>query len=182
MDQGEHGRAAARIQQLLEDLQSLAGQPVWQRVEELVQRLLQLYGAGLSRLVDELRAAGRLEELLSRDAGGEDLLTHLLLLHELHPWPVAERVRRALDRARTQLEPQLGNFALLDVEAGRARVSLHNPPPLPAGLSAERLLLRAVADAAPEVTTIQVEGLPPPAPPELVQIDLRRARRAPEGP
>jgi hypothetical protein len=165
-------READRIEQLLEELETLTARPVWLRIEELAQRLVQLYGSGLERMLGHLQAAGRLDEAIAERLASDELLSSLLLLHGLHPWPVEERVRRALERAAPQLA-DLGVFSLLAVEGEVARLRLDGPPP--AAVSAERLLYRALADAAPEILRVQVEGLTPPAP-GLVQIDLRRGR------
>jgi hypothetical protein len=50
---------------------------------EAVQAVVELYGEGLRRLM-----AGAREE--------DELVAHLLVLHDLHPLPVEERVRAAL--------------------------------------------------------------------------------------
>ena len=50
---------------------------------EAVQALMDLYGEGLRRMM-----AGAREE--------DDLVSHLLVLHDLHPVPLDERVREAL--------------------------------------------------------------------------------------
>ena len=64
------------------------------------QALLDLYGEGLARLV------GCSPSTTTRRAGaalaGDELVSHLLLLHGLHPVPLEQRVRGALDEvART---------------------------------------------------------------------------------
>jgi hypothetical protein len=174
----DDGGGAARIEQLLEDLRSLAAGPVWQRVEELVQRLLSLYGSGLERCLGHLAQLGRLDDALAERLASDDLLSPLLLLHGLHPWPVERRAREALERVRPQLSAHLGDFVFLGVEGDVARLRLTGTPV--ADLSAERLVHRALVDVAPEISRVELEGLraPPPRPrPEaLVQIGLPRAR------
>jgi Fe-S cluster biogenesis protein NfuA len=160
---------ARRIEQLLDDVQSLAAGPVWARVEELVQRLVHLYGAGLARLITHVPPAA------ADQVASDELVASLLLLHGLHPWPLERRVREALEQARPQLSAHVGTFTLVSVEGDLARLRLEGAPPS-AALSAERLLHRALIDAAPEIARVEVEGVTRAEPAErLVQIDLRRS-------
>ena len=101
-------REGVRIEGLLDDLQALAAGPVWQRVEELVQRLVRLYGVGLGRLIDCVANGGTLDEAVAARVAQDELLASLLLLHGLHPWPTEVRVRRALETLRSELGPEVG--------------------------------------------------------------------------
>ena len=49
---------SGRIQQLLDDVRELSPAPAWERVEELVKRLLAMQGEGLARLLSHARASG----------------------------------------------------------------------------------------------------------------------------
>jgi Fe-S cluster biogenesis protein NfuA len=175
---------AARIEQLLEDVRELAGQPVWQRVQELVQRLVRLYGAGLEHLLSHLRDLDRLDQPLAERLAGDELVSSLLLLSDLHPFTVGERVRRALEVARPTLESHLGPFELLGVEGAVVQLRLQGASAVGAAsvLSAERLVARVLQDAAPEIGRVDIQGLRRPAAASaeapLLQIDLGRVRAA----
>jgi hypothetical protein len=83
-EDGELRRESERIAQLIEDLGALAGAPVRQRAEELVRRLIHLYGEGLRRLMGIF--AGRpLDELTRARLRADALVSSLLVLHDLHP-------------------------------------------------------------------------------------------------
>src|ERR1700744_3207095 len=98
----------ADVERLLEDLETLADPVARQTATGVVQALLELYGAGLGRMVEEISAS---------DSGGEsahafaedELISHLLLLHGLHPVAVEDRVRDALTEVRPYLESHGGN-------------------------------------------------------------------------
>jgi hypothetical protein len=77
-------RESERIAQLIEDLGALAGAPVRQRAEELVRRLIHLYGEGLRRLMGIL-AAEPLDPAAHARLRGDALVSSLLVLHDLHP-------------------------------------------------------------------------------------------------
>ena len=88
-------REGDRIANLIDDLAAVGGAPVKQRVEELVGRLLHLYGTGLASLLRILNmvvgADGRLDEATRARLRADPLLSSLLVLHGLHPDPDAAR-------------------------------------------------------------------------------------------
>jgi Fe-S cluster biogenesis protein NfuA len=145
----------ARIDVLLDDVHDV----------ELVQALVDLYGEGLARIVahDPECVAGLAED---------ELVSHLLLLHGLHPLPLEERVRGALADVRPYLEQHGGDVELLGVEAGVARLRLEgscNGCP-----SSTATLKHAIEDAiqrvAPDVEEIRAEGAVEPS--GLLQIEI----------
>jgi hypothetical protein len=54
---------------------------------EAVQAIVEMYGEGLARIVARVDASALLDD---------ELIAHLLVLHDLHPTPVEERVRGVL--------------------------------------------------------------------------------------
>ena len=85
--QAELRREGERIAQLIEDLGAMAGAPVGQRVDELVRRLMHLYGTGLAHLLrilagDQLQ---RLDDAARERLRADALLSSLLVLHGIHP-------------------------------------------------------------------------------------------------
>jgi hypothetical protein len=54
---------------------------------EAVQALVEMYGEGLARIAERVDMSALLDD---------ELVEHLLLLHDLHPVPVEERVRAVL--------------------------------------------------------------------------------------
>ncbi len=73
-----------RIAQLIEDLGALAGATVRQRAEELVRRLLHLYGEGLRRLM-RILATDPLDAPTRARLQADALVSSLLVLHAIHP-------------------------------------------------------------------------------------------------
>lgn len=129
---------AARLGTLLAAL--LAGEHR-RPTEELVRQLTDLYGDGLGRVVTALREHA--PDLLAEIAA-DDVVTNLLVLHDLHPLDVAARVRRALDRVG-------GDVGYLGLDGGVVRVWLGG-----GCSSVPRATVEAAArDAAPELTGVE---------------------------
>jgi len=165
-------RRGERIERLLDEARTLAPPPVWERVEQLVQALVELYGDGLGRLLALVAEAGAPGEPLATRLAGDELVAGLLALHGLHPHDAATRIRRALDEAA----PRVGPIELVSLEEGVARLRLGPRNPHGPGLS--RALERLVEEVAPEVARVELEGMTPSQPPQLIQIDLVRSRAA----
>ncbi|MDX6511661.1 MAG: hypothetical protein QOE36_1165 [Gaiellaceae bacterium] len=131
------------------------------RATELVGALVDLYGEALARL------------LAGADPVEDELLSHLLLLHDLHPDDVETRIRQALDDVRPYLGSHGGDVELLGVEDGVAHLRLGgtcNGCPSSA-VTLQNAIETAVLKAAPDVERIEAEGVAAPAPgPVLLQI------------
>jgi Fe-S cluster biogenesis protein NfuA/nitrite reductase/ring-hydroxylating ferredoxin subunit len=159
----------ARIEELLG---ALAAGKDRAAAEELVSVLVELYGEGLDRIVTVL---GERQPALLAELADEPAVEGLLLLHGLHPLDVNARVSRALDRVRPYLGSHAGGVRFLGVDdAGVAHLRLEgNCDGCPSSTLTVRLAIDgAVQDAAPEVTSVQVEGVTEPPPPgqKLLQI------------
>src|SRR5437763_14748789 len=101
------------VERLLEQLETLTDPVARQTATAVVQALLELYGAGLERIVEEIAARddGRLAQALADD----ELVAPLLLLHGLHPVALEDRVVEALDGVRPYVESHGGNVELLEI-------------------------------------------------------------------
>jgi Fe-S cluster biogenesis protein NfuA len=154
-------RTGARIEELLDGFRAAAQPGVGERAEELVALLVELYGAGLERVVALLGDEPGGEALLRRLAS-DDLVASLLVLHDLHPDDTETRVRAALDEVRPYLGSHAGGVELLGVDAdGVVRLRLQGScDGCPSSLVTVRTAIeRAVEEAAPEVVRVDVEGV-----------------------
>nr|WP_280411771.1 NifU family protein [Nocardia asiatica] len=143
--------AGDRIETLLE-ASSAGGALARERAEQLVRELVELYGAGLARVVGLLDAAA--VERLARD----DLVASLLLVHGLHPHDVDTRVRDALDTVRPYLGSHGGDVHLVDIVDGVVRLELAGScKSCPSSsVTLELAVEDAVRAAAPEIESIEV--------------------------
>ena len=184
MDDAQARERVAEVDALLESLETLPDPVVRQTAMEVVEALLDLYGEGLARLVDhvaERDADGSLAHALAQD----ELVSHLLLLHDLHPVPVEARVRQALDEVRPYLDSHGGDVELLGVEGGVARLRLEGScNGCPSSAATLKLAIEdAIQRAAPELERVEADGAvaPMPAPPPgLVALPMANLAPAPQ--
>lgn len=150
-----------RVQDLLGSLDDIADPVAQARVQELVGAVLELYGAGLERILGVLEDAGA-SALPIRDTLLDDgIVASLLLIHGLYPIPLEERVTQALDSVRPFLATHGGNVELVSVEDGIARLKLQGScdgcPSSAATL--ENALREAIEAAAPDLLGLEVQGV-----------------------
>jgi Fe-S cluster biogenesis protein NfuA len=159
-----------RVARLLEELTG-PGCPQAGRVEELVRALTAVYGEALTRVVS-LVDAGTLHRLAA-----DPVVSGMLVLHDLHPVGTAARVSAALDAVRPALGKHAGGVELLGVdEALVVHLRLEGScDGCPSSLATVRgAIERAVFEAAPEVSGVEVAGLAEQSP-ALLQIQPRPA-------
>jgi Fe-S cluster biogenesis protein NfuA len=167
------GDRVARIEALLEALESMPDPAARGTATEVVQAVLDLYGEGLARLVDHV--AEHDDGQIAAAVADDELVSHLLLLHGLHPVPLLERVQGALDGVRPYLDQHGGDVELLGVDDGVVRLRLEGTCN---GCPSSRVTLKsaieeAIYKAAPDVESVQAEGVHEPAAAGgLLQIEL----------
>jgi Fe-S cluster biogenesis protein NfuA/nitrite reductase/ring-hydroxylating ferredoxin subunit len=171
------------IQQLVERVQDLqaqldgAGESVPRELaEELVSAVVQMYGAGLARIVQSLVDAGGEGERIATSLADDPLVATLLLIHDLHPVPLEQRVQQALDSVRPYMESHGGNVQLLSLEDGVARIHLQGSCSdcSASSVTLELAIKQALEEAAPDLEGLEVEGVKaaPAGPSESVWIDV----------
>jgi Fe-S cluster biogenesis protein NfuA len=157
----------ARLDDLLGKLEEIPGATAAMALEA-AQALTEVYGTALARVVE--RASPALLDAFDRD----ELLRHLLVLHDLHPLPVEERISRALDRVRPYLHSHGGDVELVSIVDGVVRVLFtgHCDGCTSSAATMESAIREAVLAMAPEVERVEAEpatAAPHPAP--LISVD-----------
>jgi Fe-S cluster biogenesis protein NfuA len=150
-----------RVQELLGSLDEIADPVAQQRVQELIGTVLELYGAGLERVLGILGDAGD-DALPIRQALLDDgVVSSLLLIHGLYPVSLEERVLEALDSVRPFLAGHGGNVEFLGIDEGVARLKLEGScDGCPASAATLQNALKEAIDAtAPDLLGLEVEGV-----------------------
>ena len=167
-DQQEHLRRAERIEMLIQEVTELPDAHARATVEELIQALLDMYGEGLSRMLELIARSEASGNELINIFTQDDLLSSLFLLHELHPEDIETRIARALVEVRPYLKSHGGNVELVKIDNGVAYLRLEGScNGCPSSTITLKLAIEeAIYKAAPDLLELQVEGVtdPPPRP------------------
>jgi len=177
------------IEGLLAEIESFPDPAFHAKAQEIVESLLVIYGEGLNRILNIVW--DRLDEDTGTQVFGaliqDELVNHLLLLHDLHPVPIEDRVAQALEQVRPYLASHGGNVELLGVDQGVAHLRMQGScSGCPSSTVTLKLAIEeAVRKAAPDLERIEAEGVTEPAPQPVAFLpmsDLRRKKPASTGP
>jgi Fe-S cluster biogenesis protein NfuA len=172
MDEAQVAGRLERLDDLIGRLEAIPGATA-ELAMDAIGTLAEVYGEALRRIA---ALAGSCEGLLDRfDA--DDLIHHLLVLHDAHPAPVAARVERALESVRPYVESHGGSVELVGIDAGVAQVRLAGACETCAGSTAtiQATVTDAVLASAPELLGVeQAPGSPGAQPLIPVTALLRR--------
>ena len=152
--------ALSRIDALASALDEVADAGAREAARELLELVLNLHGLALARTLAIVASAEDGRALVERLAQDEQVRA-ALLLHGLHPEPIEERVRRAVER----LQPELGvlGFRVHVVAVGaamaRLRVDSAHGPEGSRAMGLQQQIEAAIVDEAPDLDEIVIEGL-----------------------
>lgn len=156
-----------RIEWLTAELEVLADPRARDLAEELVSAVLQLHGEGLERVLELIDEAGPPGGPIRQALVDDGVVGSLLLIHDLYPVSLEERVEEALASVQPYMESHGGGVELLGLEGGVARLRLHGSCDGCAASSAtlELAIKKALMETAPDLVGLEVEGaVEPPAP------------------
>jgi Fe-S cluster biogenesis protein NfuA/nitrite reductase/ring-hydroxylating ferredoxin subunit len=156
----------ARVQELTERLSRVGDAAAREAAEELVAAVIDLYGEGLERIFAALGDAGEGAAGLRERLTGDGVVASLMLIHDLYPVPLGDRVLEALESVRPYMESHGGDVELVELADGVARIRLQGScEGCPASASTLELAIKqALDEAAPDLAGLIVEGaegLPP---------------------
>jgi Fe-S cluster biogenesis protein NfuA/nitrite reductase/ring-hydroxylating ferredoxin subunit len=170
----EFERHLSRVESRIREVEAL--EPEARSVAiEAIRAVLDLHGGSLDRLLEMVveREQGR----LLGDFAQDEMVSGLLLLHGLHPLSLEERVQMALDRVKPYLGSHGGDVELVSLRDGVARLRLQGScEGCPSSTMTLRYAIeRELADAAPDLVDLQVDGLVEPRPPNFVPLTAIRS-------
>ncbi|MFH8342320.1 NifU family protein [Streptomyces sp. AM6-12] len=170
----------ARLDEALAGLEHTPGPAL-----EAVRLLTEVYGEALGRVLDGA------DERLGARLAGDELVGHLMVLHGVHPQPLAERAQRAVERLAPAVRERGGDLAWAGVEGEVARVRLDSGSGSGGGCgggcgggSADiaAAVREAVLAVAPELTGVEIvpAGEERRAAPAFVPLSTIKRRSVPQ--
>ena len=167
-DQEQLRATGDRIEHLLDEIGRLPDRRAKDWTEELLRLVTDMYEACLVRIIESACRPGSIAGPALLDSWLEDdLIASLLILHGLHPEGTRERVQRALE----DLNHSLGaaDVRLLDInpDEGTARIRALGDGTSGSQARVEAAVRKAIEDAAPEITEIDLERPLPSTPVSL---------------
>jgi Fe-S cluster biogenesis protein NfuA len=165
MTDGEFQAHAQRVEASTQRVNELQDDDARTAALELMQSLMDLHGEAMARIVEVLSESGDAGRNSLIELGRDPLLCGLMVLYGVHPLSLEERVVRAMERVRPQVQKQGGKVELLEVSDSLVRVSIsstgngcHSSPD-----ALKSVVEQAVREAAPEVIDFVAEGVAPAA-------------------
>jgi Fe-S cluster biogenesis protein NfuA/nitrite reductase/ring-hydroxylating ferredoxin subunit len=154
-----------RVQELTARLDDLADAHARELAQELVGSVIAMYGDGLQRIMEVITSAREAGETILDELAQDGAVASLLLIHDLYPVSLQDRVMEALDTVRPYMESHGGNVELVGLQDGVARLALQGSCN---GCAASRATLelaikQALDEHAPDLLGLEVQGVTEPA-------------------
>jgi Fe-S cluster biogenesis protein NfuA/nitrite reductase/ring-hydroxylating ferredoxin subunit len=149
-----------RVEELTAQVERIPDAGSRRAAEDLMSAVIDMYGLGLARIVETIDSEEGAAEIKQRLVD-DGVVASLMLIHDLYPVPIAERVAEALDDVRPYMESHGGNVELVSLDDGVARIRLEGScDGCPASSSTLELAIKtALEEAAPDLLGIEVEGI-----------------------
>ncbi|HTL67282.1 MAG TPA: NifU family protein [Lacunisphaera sp.] len=152
------GARSRRIQDLLAQVNHIGDPRTRSFVQEVVQALLQLHGVGLARIFEVIEETGN--SAVNQQLLDDSVVRRVLLLHDLHPRSLGERLQQALDQVLPSVRNHGGNLELASLRDGVARLRLHGTCQgcAAAAITLDRALRSAIEEFCPDLIRFEFEG------------------------
>jgi hypothetical protein len=177
-DDKDFQQRVQKIGGLVQELDTIADPAVRSSAKELVRLLMDLHGAGLERILEIVFESRESGPQVIDELGQDPLVSSLLVLYGLHPDDLQTRVERKLKQIDSKLHKLGAEAKLVSVIEGKVRVlaNLEGHACGSTSKTVQTTLEEAIYDAAPDLTSLVVEGIEEPAASGFVLLDTLRGR------
>jgi Fe-S cluster biogenesis protein NfuA len=164
-DDKDFQKRVQKIGSLVHDLESIADPASRATAKELVQSLMDLHGTGLERILEVVFELGESGPQIIDELGQDPLVSSLLILYGLHPDELQTRVERKLQQVASKLHKMGAEAKLVSINGGDVRVRVRTEGHACGSTSrtVQSTVEEAIYEAAPDLTSLVVEGLEEPA-------------------
>lgn len=142
------------METLIEDLENAADPRTRETARELMQTVLELHATGLRNIIEYIQRSESAEQILAACAEN-DLVSNMLMLHNLHPLPLHVRVQEIVRNLQPVLRAHGAEVEIVhaDEEAVRVRLVVGTA----AVASLRPFLEEGFAEALPDTSTVIIE-------------------------
>jgi Fe-S cluster biogenesis protein NfuA len=165
----------------VQDLESIADPASRSAAKELVQSLMDLHGTGLERILEMVFESGESGPRIIDELGQDPLVSSLLILYGLHPDELQTRVERKLQQTASKLHKLGAEAKLVSINGGevRVRVRIEGHACGSTSHTVQSTVEEAIYEAAPDLTSLVVEGLDGPADSGFIAVEKLIGAAAP---
>jgi len=173
VDEKDFQNRIQKIGGLVHDLETIADPAPRAAAKELVQLLMDLHGTGLERILEIVFQSGDSGSRTVDELGQDPLVSSLLILYGLHPEELQTRVERKLEQIASKLHKMGAEAKLISVNGGdvRVRVRVEGHGCGSTSRTVQSTVEEAMYEAAPDLTSLIVEGLDEPTEPVFISVD-----------
>ena len=152
-------KKTAEIEALVDGVEQLSGTAAGEQFEQVAGMMLAIHRDGLKRMLRAISQSKEAGDALVLRLTEDELVGNLLMLHDLHPVNVNDRVRLAVEKVRPHVQERGGDVEIVEMAQGSARLRLSGPcDGCQAMVDSLKLLVQqAVAEAAPDLASIDIE-------------------------
>ena len=172
-DEKDFQQQVQRIGERVHELESIADPAVRSSAKELVQLLMEMHGTALERMLEIIFQSSDGGTRVIDELGQDPLVSSLLVLYGLHPEELQTRVERKLAEVRSRLYKMGAEATLVAVNGTevRVRVNIEGHACGSTTQNVKAAVEEAIYEAAPDLTSLVVEGLEEPAAAGFVTMD-----------
>ena len=173
VDDNDFQKRVQKIGALVHDLEAIADPASRAAAKELVQLLMDLHGTGMERILEIVFQSGDSGTQIIDDLGRDSLVSSLLILYGIHPEELQTRLERKLEQFRSKLHKMGAEAKLVSVNGGEVclRVTIDGHACGSTSQAVKATVEEAVYEAAPDLTSLVVEGLEEPTPSGFVAVE-----------
>ena len=165
-----------RVQQIgerVQELESIADPAVRAKMKELVQLLMEMHGSAVERMLEVIFHSSDAGAKVIDELGEDPLVGSLLILYGLHPEDVQTRVEKKFKAIRSRLFKIGAEVTSIAVNGSDVRVTV-NMDGHACGSTTQNVRAAvedAIYEAAPDLTSLVIEGLQEPLASGFVAMD-----------
>lgn len=154
-----------KIGELVHELDHVADPAARAAAKGLVQSLMELHSAALERILEIIFASDAAGEPLIDRLGQDSLVSSLLVLYGLHPLDLETRVQQKLKEIRSKLFKMGAEASVVRIEGNdiRLRVRIEGHGCGSTHKTVQAAVEDAIYEAAPDLSSLAIEGLEQPA-------------------